>query len=29
MNDTKTCTEAFLGELYKNMKMGADSIVNI
>ena len=29
MNDTKTCTEEFLGDLYKNMKMGADSIVNI
>ena len=31
MNDTKTktCTEEFLGDLYKNVKMGADSIVNI
>ena len=31
MNDTqnKNNTKAFLSELYKNMKMGADSIVNI
>ena len=25
----KTATQEFLGELYKNMKMGSDSIVNI
>ena len=32
MNQTetkKTCTEQFLADLYKNMKMGADSIINL
>ena len=32
MNQTeqkKTCTEQFLSELYKNMKMGSDSIINV
>ena len=31
MNDTfnRSVTQTFLGDLYKNMKMGADSIVNI
>jgi len=32
MNQTerkKTCTEEFLAELYKNTKMGADSIINV